>query len=475
MGDGAGSDDAHGRSASPAGDATATGRLSAYMVGAPGAPLPPEVAERAKHHILDTLAAMVSGTALPVGGAALRYARLQGDGTEATVAGLPGRANVVVASLVNGMLAHADETDDSHAAAGMHPGCAIVPAALAMAERNGRSGLALLRAVVLGYDVGARLMRAVGADLTKDPRPFDTHAVGGTFGAAAAAGAVSASPFHALQARYLLSFAAQQASGLASYPMDADHVEKAFVFGGMPARNGVTAATMIEAGFTGIEDDLEGHNGFLASFEVNGQDPEALTADLGQRFEIMNTNIKKYAVGSPIQAPVDCLERIVRLHGVGPDDLAEMIVHTPKGEDRITRRDQRMSNLNVRYLLAATLRDGRLTFAAAHDEERVTAPELTDLMERMSIRADPSLATAESPRQGRVAFVTHDGRTLTEHVVKVRGVMEDPMSTDEVVSKARELLEVALRPSEADELIEHVLDLEALSSVADLTALLRPA
>jgi 2-methylcitrate dehydratase PrpD len=453
---------------------TPTALLAEYMVRARTADLPEAVAERGKHHILDTLAAMVSGATLPVGRMAMKYIDLQGGGADATVAGHKGLHNGVFAALANGMLAHADETDDSHAAAGMHPGCAIVPAALAMAEKNRRSGAEFLRAVVLGYDVGARLMRAIGADIREPRRRYDTHAVGGTFGAAAAAGTCTAEPLGVTEARYLLSYAAHQASGLASYPMDSFHVEKGFIFGGMPARNGMIAATMLEAGFTGIEDDLEGYNGFLPSFGAEKADPAQLSGALGERFEITRTNIKKYSVGSPIQAPVDCLANIIRDHGVGPDDVGEMIVYTPRGEDRITRADQHMSDLNLRYLLAATLLDGGLSFATAHDDDRVHAPEVERIASRISIRANPALSSPESPRQGIVEFVTTDGRVFSEHVVKVRGAMENPMSTDEVVAKARELFEIALAPERTSELIDSVLKLEAVTELGTLTRLLRP-
>jgi len=403
-----------------------------------------------------------------------KYVSLQGAKGRATVAGLGEQYNEVFAALANGMLAHADETDDSHAAAGMHPGCAIIPAALAIAEKNRTSGASLLKAVVLGYDVGARLMRAIGADLSDPNRRYDTHALGGTFGAAVAAAACTNKPLDALESRYLLSYAAHQASGLASYPMDSLHVEKAFIFGGMPARNGVTAATMLEAGFTGIEDDLEGHTGFLMSFGQHKADPTQLSDALGDRFEITRTNIKKYSVGSPIQAPVDCLVNIMAEYGVGVDDLREIIVYTARGEDRITRRDQHMSNLNLRYLVAATLVDGRLTFAAAHDEARVDTSEINTIADKVSIRANPALSSPESPRQGIVEFVTQDGRTLSNHVVKVRGAMENPMTMEEVVSKARELLQIALPHERVDQIIRVALDLDIVDEAGELTRLLKP-
>ena len=126
------------------------------MVQAREAALPPEVAVKGKHHILDTLAAMVSGAALEPGRIAIEFARSQGGTEEAQVLSTPFLTTAVTAAMANGFLAHSDETDDSHAPSGTHPGCGIVPAALAMGERNAVSGRRLLNAVVLGGTTCAR-------------------------------------------------------------------------------------------------------------------------------------------------------------------------------------------------------------------------------------------------------------------------------------------------------------------------------
>ena len=130
--------------------------LSAYIASAPRKPLPPAVLEKTKHHFLDTIAAMVSGSRLAPGKKAIGYVRTLGGVKEACVIGSTIVTSAVNAALANGMLAHADETDDSHAPSLTHPGCGIVPAALAMAERERRNGTALLHAVALGYDIGCR-------------------------------------------------------------------------------------------------------------------------------------------------------------------------------------------------------------------------------------------------------------------------------------------------------------------------------
>ena len=197
--------------------------------------------------MLDTFAAMISGSELPPGRAALAFARTQAGGRlAATIAGSTLLASATDAALVNGVLAHSDETDDSHGESQSHPGASIVPAALALGEELDLSGAHFLRAVVLGYDVGTRLTMALGAVEFRNDTRRSTHAFAGTFGAAAAAGC--GARLDAQQMRWLLDYASQQASGYQVWGRDTDHIEKAFVFGGMPARNGVTAALLVKAG-----------------------------------------------------------------------------------------------------------------------------------------------------------------------------------------------------------------------------------
>ncbi|MGH7854701.1 MAG: MmgE/PrpD family protein, partial [Candidatus Binatia bacterium] len=219
--------------------------LSDYIASALRKPLPPAVNEKTKHHILDTLAAMISGSRLAPGKKATAYVKTLGGVKEASVIGSNIRTTAVNAALANGMLAHADETDDSHAPSLTHPGCGIVPAALAMAERERRNGTALLRAVTLGYDVGCRLTQSLDAYQFREDG-HSTHSFGPMFGAASAAGALAG--LRESQVRHVLSFTAQQASGISCWMRDGEHIEKAFDFGGMPARNGVASATMVAHG-----------------------------------------------------------------------------------------------------------------------------------------------------------------------------------------------------------------------------------
>src|SRR5262249_1992329 len=157
-------------------------------------------------------AAMISGSELPPGQAAQRYVREHTGNGPTTVVGSTLTAPPIDTALANGMMAHADETDDSHNESRSHPGCAVVPAALAGGEVYGIDGVGLLRAVTLGYDIGPRVVMAMGGASFSYESSLSTHSIGGTFGAAAAA--ASAAGLDARQMRWLLDYTAQESSGI---------------------------------------------------------------------------------------------------------------------------------------------------------------------------------------------------------------------------------------------------------------------
>jgi 2-methylcitrate dehydratase PrpD len=247
--------------------------LSTYMSEAANRSLPPEAIEKTKYAIIDALAAMISGSQLPPGKFALKFAAMYKGSNVATVAGSTILCGPIEAALVNGLLAHSDETDDSHAFSLSHPGASVVPATLATGEQFGIDGTRFLRAVALGYDVGPRVTMMLGRVPYMVETHRSTHSIAGLFGSAAAAGC--AAGLNAQQMRYLLSFAAQQTSGLASWQRDLDHIEKGFDFAGMPARDGVTAALLVQAGATGVDDIFAGADNFFLVFKPMSK-PEVL-------------------------------------------------------------------------------------------------------------------------------------------------------------------------------------------------------
>ncbi len=437
--------------------------LSRYISSALERELPPEVREKGKHHLLDTLAAMVSGSRLPPGEAAIRYAALQGGREEACIPGSGILTTAVTAALAGGMLAHADETDDSHQDSRCHPGCGVVPAALAMAEREGRSGEALLRAVVLGYDVCCRTTPALGVDQLYEGG-HSTHTFAPLFGAAAAAGALAGLSEERIP--WLISYAAQQASGINCWQRDEDHIEKAFDFGGMPARNGTEAAAMVAAGFTGVSDVFSGPRNFFFAFSPEPR-PELLTEELGARFEIMRTNIKKWSVGSPIQAALDSVEILIRENNLKPGDIERISVRMSDKESHVVD-NRKMPDINFQHLLAVMVADGGLTFASSHDAARMSDPDVAAIKEKISLIPDPDLPR----RKPVVEIATGGGRSFRHATVAVRGTPGNPMGRDVVVKKALGLLEPVLGGERSRKLADAVWNIEEVENVRTLRPLL---
>lgn len=443
-------------------------RLSAYIAPTIGRQLPAPVIEKTKHHVLDTVAAMISGSRLAPGRHAIDYVKSLGGAKEACVIGSKIITTAVNAALANGMLAHADETDDSHAPSLTHPGCGIVPAALAMAERGGRSGLAMLRAVVLGYDVGCRLTQAL------DPHQFredghSTHSFGPMFGAAAAAGALAG--LRQRQVRHVLSFAAQQASGISCWMRDRDHIEKSFDFGGMPARNGVAAATMVSHGFTGVDDVFAGERNFFVAYGRTPV-PEELVRGLGAVYEIMNTNIKRWSVGSPIQAPLDSLRALIDEHKISAGDVEKVVVRVAhQGANTVDNRD--MPDICMQHMCAVMLIDGNVSFASSHDERRMGDRAVLALRQRIELRGDDALTAAMPSRQGIVEVGLRDGRLLRHRTKAVRGSAENPMTRTEVDEKSYDLMAPVIGKARARKLCDAVWKLEKVRDVRVLRPLLR--
>jgi 2-methylcitrate dehydratase PrpD len=451
-------------------------RLSRYIAGALDKPLPAAVSEKARHHALDTIAAMVSGSRLLPGRMAISYVRILGGKPEATVAGSRIVTSAVHAALANAMCAHADETDDSHAPSLTHPGCGIVSAALAVAERAGRGGEALLRAVALGYDVSSRLTMSLGGGEFRQAGHL-THSFGPTFGAAAASAALLG--LDATRVRHVLSYTAQQVSGLSTYPRDTEHVEKAFDFGGMAARNGVTAASMVATGCTAVEDVFSGERNFYLAYDESRRSghpppqPQVLVAGLGRHYEIMRTNIKRWSVGSPIQAPLDSLHELIGTHGVKADDVEKVTVRvSTTGADTTSNRD--MPDICMQHMCAVMLLDGIVTFDSAHDEKRMKHPAVLAVRRRVELIGDEELQKLIPERHGIVELELKDGRRLRHHTKAVRGTAQNPVTRAEVDEKCYHLMAPILGPKKARALCDAAWNLPALGNVRRLRSLLQP-
>jgi 2-methylcitrate dehydratase PrpD len=438
------------------------------MAGAARKALPREVAARAKLHLVDTFAAMISGSRLLPGRKALAYVSSLGGRPEAGVVGSSIVTSAANAALANGMSGHADETDDTHPPSLTHPGTSVVPAALAIGERNRLSGSAVLRAIVLGYDVCARLL------LSLKPMPFlrsghHAGAFGQLFGAAAAAGALLR--LDARRCRYLLTYAGEQASGLYVMFRDPEHIEKSYAMGGMPAHNGTAAALMVASGFTGVEDPFSGERDFFYTFAPDeGAEAEALVRGLGRDFEVMRGGIKRWPVGGPIQGPLHVLRDLLQRHRFRPDEVEKLVARLPDKElEIVNNRD--MPDISVQHLLAVMLRDGTVTFKSAHDFRRMKDPKILALRRRIEAVGDPALTDAQRRWRCVMEVRLKDGRTLNHETMAAKGSFENPLTPAEEEEKALDLIVPVLGESRSRALLDALWNFERLKDVRALRRL----
>ena len=443
--------------------------LSGYMAEAGTRALPDEVAEHAKHHLLDTLAAMVSGSELLPGQAALRYIRSHGGKGAATIVGSTLTAAAGDAALANGVMAHADETDDSHNASRSHPGCAIVPAALAAGEEFASDGARLLRAVTLGYDIGTRVVMAMGGFEFSYESSLSTHSIAGTFGAAAAA--TCAARLNAQQMRWALDYTAQQSSGIVAWRRDTDHIEKAFVFGGKPARDGVASALLARSGWNGVDDIFSGADNFFQAYAPKAQTAR-LVEKLGERYEVVETDIKKWTVGSPIQGPLDAIEAIRGKRPFDADAVQRVTVRlAPTVAAVVDNRE--MPDICLQHMIAVMLLDKTVSFHAAHDKPRMQDAATLRARAKVNLLRDEDLAKLLPVRVTVVEIELADGTRLSERVAAVRGTPRNPMSRAEVIDKARDLMAAVLGREKSERLIETVFAIETITDIRRLQPLLQ--
>jgi 2-methylcitrate dehydratase PrpD len=443
-------------------------RLSTYISQAHEQPLPAEVQEQAKIHSLDSLAAIVSGSGLPAGRAAMNFIRGYAGGARpmATVVADTTLCGAIEAALVNAVMAHADETDDVLPGA-WHPGSNIIPATLAAGEQFGISGERFLRAVTLGYDIGNRVLATVGPGISGTLTL--TYAIGGVFGSTAAASC--AAGLNAEQVRYALSYSAQQCSGFESFPRDPHHIEKGFIFSGMNARNGITSVLLVHAGFDAVDDIMSGPLNFI-DFKNPKASPGLLVDKLGEHYAIMNAALKRWTVGYPIQGVLDATEALLKRHPIDPSQVQEIIVQGAPGS--ITDNSG-PGDINTQYVVALMLVKRAATFKDIHNWEMMKDPEIVRLRALTKLMPGPGGPGLPGSGRGPVLQITlRDGTHIEQNSPgPLLGTATNPMSHKQIVAKCQDLMEPVLGTTKASNLINRVFELEKVTDIRELRPLLQ--
>jgi len=186
----------------------------------------------------------------------------------------------------------------------------------------------------------------------------------------------------------------------------------------------------------------------------------------------MATAIKKWCVGSPIQAALDSMKALIDDNGLTPDDVTAITAIMP--DDRLHIVDDRdMPDVCLQHLIAVILIDGTLSFAAAHDHERMNDSGVRAVRDRIRLVPSPELTQAKPPRQAIIEIETRDGRSLRHHTKAVLGTPANPMTEDEITAKARDLVVPVLGFERSERLIESMLAIDNVGPVSGLRPLLQ--
>ena len=429
--------------------------------------LPASTIAAARLVLLDTLGAIVAGSALPENArlAALAAARA-GRGT-ATLVGHGGRADAPWAALTNATAGVALELDEGNRLGGGHPAIHVVPGALGVAEERGKDGRRFLEAVVAGYEVGSRL----GGATTARPN-VHSHGTWGTISTAVAAAKLA--EFSPENIREVINLAASMSPANTWTPA----LQGATIRNLYPGRSGfqgILAVDLHGCGFTGLSDAPADVYGTILADRF---EPALAVADLGHGYRIEQNYFKFHACCRYNHFALDAIETLRRAHRFAADDVLRVHVTTiPFGLRMADPEPTSMlgAKFSIPYAVAAALVRGA-TDVAAFDPSALGDPKIRGLARRVEVSADPDMSPREVARPtARVSITLRDGRTLVETTTVVRGDAANPVPAEDVIAKFRALSTPVLGELRARRVLEAIHEIDTRNDIRDLTASLVPA
>jgi 2-methylcitrate dehydratase PrpD len=448
-----------------------TKRLVDFAVNIRYEDLPPEVIDRGKDHVLDTLACILAAGKEETALIMLQYVRALEGGREASIIGFRDKTTAQLAALFNGTVAHALDFDDCQPSFSGHPSVVILPAALAVAEKLHASGKAVIEAYMVAFEVACKIGKGVNPDLFE--RGWHATSVIGVLGAAMAAGKLL--HLDAKKMAFALALAASQASGLKG---NFGTMGKAF-HAGKAAESGVTAAILSENGFTACPDILDVKNGFCDVFSRQ-YDLGAMIQGLGSPFDIVSPGVitKVYPSCLFTHPIIQATHWLVRSEGVRAKDVESIECRiTPLASDSLIHNRPRSgleAKFSAPYSVAVAMLHHEISLQEFADET-VQGTDSVDIMRKVTVVADPEI---EASRTGewrglgaRLTVRLKDGRECTK-VVAITGDEDATASRETIISKYKGCARTVLDAECVGESIDRILRLETIGDIGTLTAII---
>ena len=422
--------------------------------------IPPEVVEKAKACIIDTIAASIYGAQLPWSKIIIEYVRRTSAPGHASILGTDAKVRAPMAALANGALAHSFELDAPvHPSVGVHPGPGCVLPGLAVSQGRGKSGKEMITAFVAGFEAMHRM--ADTSPQSSEKKGFHAPGLFGTFGGAMTAGRLMG--LDAGQMTNALGIAGSLCSGILEFSKSGGWVKR--LHPGRAAEGGVMAAGLARDGFTGPPTVIEGKYGFLNVF-CSDADLSKLTAGLGEVWQTLTVAHKRYAAHSTAHVPMTAALALKAEHRIAGEDIESIVVagneklvshHDIKEPQEIT-----MAQYSVPFCMAVAFYRDPLD-PNVFSEDSVNDSAIRALTRKVTVEVLEN-APKDQGKASRVTVKLKDGRTLVKQMHSYPGMPEEPLSTADLRKKF-DILTAALPKDRADRIFTQFLALENVENL----------
>ena len=417
--------------------------------------IPAEIRKEVVTLLYDQVGGMIPSSQLPSCKPVVDLVRKLGSRGECTVIGHRLKASVTDAALANGTIGHGDEVDPTGQQGTGHFAATIVPPTLTVAQYVGASGKELLRALVLGCEVGARCQSVLGRYATRDQF---VNSVGGTLGVAVGAGSLLG--LDAGEMEHAIALAASGACGLTSAHRDERHQIKSLNHG-RAAQAGVLSALLAKEGYHGPREVLTVENGFFDAFLGLPEAGHDVVTDLGTKYLMREIAYKRYPVGGPDQTPLYAFLQLLRKHKLADEDIEQIEVSVSRGAFQTVMTNMHTS-VHMPVILSLAAVYGDITFPHIHDPKYQEDPRFIAFRKRarIFIIPRPDRATKGQRLEMTVTVRTRKGEALSQE-------LRYPLMTEsELQNKFRTLAGMRLDSGRAAALEKRLLAMESETDVA---------
>lgn len=436
--------------------------------------LPAEIVTHARLRFLDSIGVALAASSMNLGSAVLAVARAKGGVAESTAIGTGDRLPSSEAALVNGVLVHALDYDDTHTLSITHASASVVPTALAVGEAVGASGREMLTAAVLGWESVTRIGAAAPGRF--HDRGFHATGIAGAFAATLVAGRLFGLSAQALT--HALGIAGSQSAGIFEYLADGSAVKR--LHPGWAAHCGIYAALLAKHGFTGPSTVFEGRFGLYNTHVGEGQyDALAVTRALGEVWETARIAYKPYPCCHYIHAFLDCIATLQRDATLRAGEVEAVTCFIAEGQvpivcepsaAKLQPRSAYDAKFSLVFSVAAMLLQGGVN-VNTYTEENIRNEDVLELARRVRFVIDRN-SSFPSSFPGKVTVQTREGRTLEAVQPYNRGGPEMPLTAAEIGEKFRQNAALVFSAKRVEELRRTLLTADDLADVQTLSPLL---